>query len=333
MSENKTIAALLAGEEPDVQALSGLFPGQYDEELFSAADRVRKSAVGDVVHIRAIIEFSNHCKRACVYCGLYRENQDLPRYRMQKDEIVRCAAEAAEAGYKTVVLQSGEDSFFTTERLCEILTEVKALGLFITLGVGERPPGDYAAFKNAGADRYLLKHETADPILYFSLHSEGSLAERVSCLREIKAAGLETGGGFMVGLPGQTDETLARDCRLLRELSCDMAGIGPFIAHPRTPLADFPPGSDMKTLRAVAITRLLLPHSNLPATTALGVLSERGRDMVFGTGANVIMRKVTPWKYRRDYEIYPTNFGGETDIKTARAQLEEYIKALGKIPL
>lgn len=314
-----------------VSGLAGLLTLQDFSPVYREADRVRREAVGDVVHIRAILEFSNHCRRQCRYCGLNSRNAACDRYRMTPEEMVDSARVAWEAGYKTIVLQSGEDPFFTSALLGEIVREIKRTGLAVTVSCGEMPREDYAHLRACGADRYLLKHETADPVLYDSLHPCGTLSERVACLKTLKALGFETGSGFMIGLPGQTNETVARDLLLLREIGCDMAGIGPFIPHPDTPLRDLPHGSTELTKRAVALARLLLPKANLPATTSLGVIDGKEKNDVFSCGANVIMRKVTPDAYKQKYEIYPAALG-HTDIKAERAELENMIRGLGKIP-
>lgn len=302
------------------------------DEIYREADRVRHEVVGDVVHIRGILEFSSCCRRRCRYCGLNAENTHARRYRMEPDEMLAAAEQAAQAGYRTIVLQSGEDAFFTPALLCEIVRGIKALGVAVTVSCGEMEEAALRALRAAGADRYLLKHETSDEQLYASLHPCGTLASRVACLRAIKRAGFETGGGFMVGLPGQTPEIIAKDLLLLRDIGCDMAGIGPFIAHPDTPLAGSPSGSTELTKRAVALARLLLPNANLPATTSLGVLDSGEKSDVFTKGANVIMRKITPPPYREMYEIYPAHFE-DISISAGRKLLEEQIRALGRTPI
>lgn len=330
--------------------------------VYKAADRTRAEHVGDVVHLRAIIEFSNVCKRQCRYCGISRENKSLPRFRMRREEILETAAQAVDAGYRTIVLQSGEDDYFTAERLGEIISDIKKLTNppAVTISCGERSRADFVYFKEKGADRYLLKHETADAGLYDRLHPCGTLKERIDCLKTIQGFGYETGSGFMVGLPGQTLETIAADLLLLKEIPCQMAGIGPFIANPKTPLAGEKNGDPELTRRAVAIARLLLPEANLPLTTALSVLSQEenshqgdgrqqdagqtdennGRQAVrsdtpaenpFSFGANVVMKKVTPDEYKAAYEIYPAEFK-KTDIFADRRELEQLIKKFHRIP-
>ena len=300
-------------------------------EYFARADKVRRDAVGDVVHIRAILEFSNYCRRNCAYCGLNCKNRSLPRYRMEIPEIIEVGYQAYDAGYKTIVLQSGEDFSYSREDIGEIVRALSAYGLIITLSCGERSYEDYKYWKECGANRYLLKHETADSALYAALHPGYTLSQRTECLKNIKALGYETGSGFMTGLPGETPESIADNILLLDELDCDMAGIGPFIPHPQTDMRDCAPGSVDITQRAVALTRILRPHMNLPATTALGVRDRSARELVFSRGANVIMRKVTPEPYKSMYEIYPSKLP-KTDIVAEREELCDFIKSLGRIP-
>lgn len=302
--------------------------------IFAQAGAVCREQFGDTVRIRALLEFSNYCRRACRYCGLNCRNTKVARFRLEPDEIVRTALDAADNGYRTIVLQSGEDPYYTPDMLCGIVARIKqgAPDIAVTLSCGEFPTDAYRQFRAAGCDRYLLKHETADPELYAALHPDSCLDERLRCLRDIKAAGLETGGGFMIGLPGQTAATIADDLLLLRSIPCDMAGIGPFLPHPDTPLGTQAHGSAMLTLRAVALARLLLPQANLPVTTALGVLDRAAADRVFETGGNVIMRKVTPSSLRKLYQIYPAEFS-DTTIPEGRRQLEEELRKRGKIPV
>jgi len=312
--------------------------------VYEAADRVRTESVGDTVHLRAIIEFSNICKRQCIYCGLNRDNEELPRFRMSHEEIVETSREAVAAGYRTIVLQSGEDPWFTPERLGAIIEDIKAIKITdigtnksvhpaVTMSCGEMREEDYAYLKSKGADRYLLKHETADPVIYSRLHPCGTLENRINCLKTIHKLGYETGSGFMIGLPGQTLETIAEDLLLLRDIPCQMAGIGPFISNPKTALAGEKNGDPELTRRAVALARLLLPKANLPVTTALSIMTEEEHEQnPFAFGANVVMKKVTPDQYKEAYEIYPADFK-PTDIAGDRKELEEIIKSYGRTPL
>lgn len=300
--------------------------------VYKRADAVRREHVGDEVHIRAIIEFSNICVRKCRYCGLNSTNQGIIRYRMSADEILDTARQAVSAGYRTIVLQSGEDPCFHKETLGEIVKEIKRMGSAVTLSCGELTPEELAYLRECGADRYLLKHETADPELYEQLHPCGTLDERVECLRTIHSLGYETGSGFMIGLPGQSLETIADDLLLLKQLHCSMAGIGPFIPHPDTPMGHEKEGSPELTKRAVALARLVLPEANLPVTTSLGVINQKEKENAFACGANVIMKKVTPDPYKEAYQIYPAKLE-KTDIRKDRNLLEEQIRGLGRIPL
>lgn len=333
-SHKALIDKIYDGYVPKPEELEPLLEGRADLYLFQKANQMCLSKKGREVQLRAILEFSNYCRCKCIYCGLNCNNQKILRYRIEPGEIVKTSVEAWEAGYKTIVLQSGEDLFYSEEIICAAVREIKEkCDISITLSIGERPYSELKAMREAGADRFLLKHETSDEGLYTSLHMGDMLGDRIACLRDIKSLGYETGGGFMIGIPGQTLSIIARDIILLREIGCDMAGIGPFIAHEDTPLRGSANGQPLLTRRAVALTRLLLPMSNLPATTSLGVIDSRERDLVFSSGANVIMRKVTPWSERVKYEIYPTSLGENKDIQTARKELEEYVISLDRIPV
>ncbi len=303
--------------------------GTLEQMLFDRADEIRSQTKGNLVNVRAIIEFSNYCRRNCAYCGLNCHNNKLERYRMEPDEIIETAQEGYKAGYKTVVLQSGEDKYYTTDMLCHIIKSIKEkTGMAVTLSSGEMSEEDYALIRKSGCDRYLLKHETSDFDLYSRLHPDYSFSDRIRCLKTLKKLGFETGGGFMIGLPGQDISTIAEDLLVLKSIPCDMAGIGPFIPHPQTPLRDAKPGSVKLTRRAVAVARLLLPEANLPATTSLAVLDKSERDKIFSGGANVIMKKITPPKYRAMYEIYPVNHGKIKSIAQEREEINRLLTEL-----
>lgn len=311
--------------------LDALDISKSGNELYEQARKLTEEVKGDMVNVRAIIEYSSYCRRNCAYCGLNCKNTALPRYRMAPEEIIQTALEATDAGYKTIVLQSGEDSAFSTDVICSIIKEIKSKrDVAVTLSSGEMSREAYSEVRKSGCDRYLLKHETSDPNLYSQLHSGYSLKSRVQCLRDLKELGFETGGGFMIGLPGQTLKIIADDLMLLASIPCDMAGIGPFIPHPETPLKDAESGSCELTLRAVALMRLLLPEINLPATTSLGVLDLEERNRVFAGGANVIMKKVTPPRYREMYEIYPVDYGKIKTITEEREEINSLLKSIGK---
>ena len=313
------------------EKLTEILKAEDFTKWYEQADALRREMKGDYVEIRALLEFSNYCRCDCTYCGLRAGNGKCTRYRMEPEEMVETARAAWAVGYQTIVLQSGEDVTYSREVLGEVVREISGLGMTVTLSCGERSEDTYAFWKECGAKRYLMKQETADAELYAQLHPGHRLASRVEKLKILKRLGYEIGSGFMIGLPGQTEETIAQDLLLLRELGCDMAGIGPFIPHPGTPLGAESAGSIAMTMRAVAMARILLPESNLPATTALHVLEKNGRSTVFERGANVVMQKVTPKAYQKYYEIYPANFA-DTRIEEDRRKLEETIRALGRIP-
>lgn len=282
-----------------------------DELLFKYADECRKKYVGNEVHLRGLIEFSNNCKNTCKYCGLNCFNKKLERYRLTEDEIIDFAKKDVEYGYKTIVLQSGEDAYFTQDRMVHIIEEIKKMDVALTLSLGEKSYEEYKAYKDAGADRYLIRIETTDVNLYHELHPKMSYENRVECLKNLKKLGFETGSGCLVGLPNQTIESLANDILFFKENNFDMIGVGPFIPHPETPLWT---GKDTKedkekrfklSLRVMAVIRLLLKNINIPATTAMESINPNGRIIALQSGANVVMPNITEGDYRKKYEIYP----------------------------
>ena len=276
-----------------------------NEWLFSLADKIRRENVGDEVHLRGLIEFSNICHCFCKYCGLRCENKELDRYRILPDDIVKYAQKAVEMGYKTIVLQSGEDAFYTKEILCDIIKRIKEFDVALTLSIGERSFEDYKAFRDCGADRYLIRIETTDRALYKKMHPNMDFDNRLRCLKDLKKLGYEVGTGCLVGLPEQTVESLADDILFFKEINADMVGIGPFIAHPHTPLKNIPNGDFTLALKVMALTRILLKNINIPATTAMETLNPNGRIIALQSGANVVMPNVTTTEYRAKYEIYP----------------------------
>ena len=304
------------------QIIALLGEDRHEKELFAAADAVRKEFVGGEVHLRGLIEFSNICKNNCLYCGLRRDNRNLKRYRMSPEEIVALATRAVrEYGFKTIVMQSGEDLWFTPERLKPILTEIKKLDVAVTLSIGEKTFAEYAAYREAGADRYLIRIETTDKDLYHRLDPGMSWEERKQCL---------LGSGIMVGLPGQTLESIADDLLFLKELNIDMAGIGPFIPHPDTPLKDEDGRAFQLSLRTMAIMRLLLPDINIPATTAMETLHPDGRIIALQCGANVIMPNVTEGEYRQLYQLYPGKAGLNETPLHSKTSIGARIEAIGR---
>ncbi len=301
--------------------------------LFDKARETRDKFDGKEVHLRALIEFSNHCKRNCYYCGLRRDNRNLKRYRMSIDEILDVAGEAYELGFKTIVLQSGEDPWFDGEKVGEIIRRIKKnYNVAVTLCIGEREEWEYAFWRECGADRYLLKHETLDSSLYRKLHpdSEMTLERRIENLRILKKLGYQIGAGNMIGLPGQTLESIAEDILFMKEMDVDMAGIGPFIPHPNTPLSYVKkPGSVDIVLKTLAILRLVMKTILLPATTALATVDPLGREKGLLAGANVIMPNLTPINYRIYYEIYPNKRCLKEDIVSCKRCLEGIISSMG----
>jgi biotin synthase len=282
-----------------------LSSSDFDKEIFEAADRVRRKYVGDEVHLRGLIEFSNICKQNCLYCGLRRENRNIERYRLEPDKIVEIARKARDIGYKTVVLQSGEDDYYTVDKMKYIIREIKALGLAMTLSIGEKTTEEYRAYKEAGADRYLLRIETTDKENYEALDPNMSFENRKRCLKDLRELGYEVGTGCLIGLPNQTLESLADDILFFKEIDADMVGVGPFIPNEDTPLKDEKGGTFELALKVMAITRLLLPDANIPATTAMETLNKQGRIIALQSGANVVMPNVTEGEYRKKYLLYP----------------------------
>lgn len=286
--------------------LINLLSNSYiDDYLFSVADKIREKFIGNEVHLRGLIEFSNICKRNCMYCGLRRENKKIKRYRLNEEEIIDLGKKAKNYGYQTLVLQSGEDDYFTTEKLTYILKELKKLDVAITLSIGERSFNEYKELKDAGADRFLIRIETTDKNLYEKLDPGMSHDERKRCLNDLKTLGYEVGTGALVGLPNQSIESLAEDLLFFKSINADMVGIGPFISNSDTPLKDCPNGDFNLALKMMALTRLLLPTANIPATTAMETLNKNGRIIALQSGANVVMPNVTEGEYRKLYALYP----------------------------
>ncbi len=299
-------------------------------QLMAAADQVRRKTVGDAVHLRGIIEFSNHCSQLCCYCGLRAANREIGRYRLNTQQILDTAKSAAEAGYRTLVLQSGEDPGIPAEWIAELTREIKKLDVAVTISCGERSYADYQLWREAGADRYLIKQETADPVLYRAIRPGHTLEDRLQCQRWLKELGYQVGSGCMIGLPGQTVETLARDLQLMKEMQIDMSGMGPFIPHGQTPLGRAAAGSVAMTLKMVATARLYMPWLLLPATTSLASLHPNGRELALRAGANVIMPNVSPQEFRSLYQIYPGKVALPGSIVEARASIVRLVEAEGR---
>lgn len=301
-----------------------------NELLFKEADRVRKDNVGDEVYLRGLIEFSNICKRQCKYCGLQSSNQNIERYRILKDDIITYAKKAVDMGYRTIVLQSGEDDYYDTDKMIEIIKELKKMDIALTLSIGEKSYDELKAFKDAGADRYLLRIETTDKNLYKEMHPNASYENRIRCLHDLKSLGYETGTGCLVGLPNQTISSLAEDILFFKELEADMVGIGPFIPHEKTPLKDAPQGDFWLALKVMALTRINLPDINIPATTAMETINPNGRIIALQSGANVVMPNVTTREYRAKYEIYPGKICIQENPEQCSACIKAKINSIGR---
>lgn len=301
------------------------------ELLFEKSLDTKLKAYKNTVYMRGLIEFTNYCKQNCNYCGIRRDNKNVDRYRLTKEEILKCCKEGHFLGYRTFVLQGGEDAYFTDEVMCDIVSSIKSEfpDCAVTLSIGERSKESYEALKKAGADRYLLRHETATKKLYEELHPNMSFENRRKCLNELKSIGFQTGAGFMVGLPNQTNEDLANDLLFIKELKPEMVGIGPYIPHKETPIGDNEGGTVEKTLVMLAIARLLLPDVLLPSTTALGTLDPTGREKALKVGANVVMPNLSPIAVREKYELYADKICTGDEAAHCRKCIEGRINGAG----
>lgn len=303
---------------------------QINDDLFVAADTVRKQFVGDAIYLRGLIEFSNICKNNCCYCGIRRDNKNVSRYRMEADDIVNLSAHAKELGFKTIVLQSGEDLYFDILKIQDIISRIKKNGMKVTLSIGEKSFAEYKAYKEAGADRYLLRIETTDKDLYHQLDPGMQWEKRRQCLLDLRALGYEVGSGSMVGLPGQSLETIADDLLFFKELKIDMAGIGPFIPHPDTPLKDAPGKAFVLSLKVMALARLLLPDINIPATTAMEALHPQGRLLALQCGANVVMPNLNTEALRKRYDLYPGKEKAYDSLRNGLVDLQNKFRSIGR---
>jgi biotin synthase len=315
------------------------------QALYERANAVRKEHVGDAVHLRGLIEISSHCVRNCMYCGLRQGNGGLTRYRMTRDEILDCAREAERLGYGTVVMQAGEDDQLTAEWIADIVQWIKReTPLAVTLSLGERQLDEFRLWRAAGADRYLLRFETSDEALFRVIHPSRSpgAPDRLTLLRQLKGLGFEAGGGVMVGIPGQSFESLANDILTFQALNLDMIGIGPYIAHAATPLGsgklrpaiqacEQVPSNEEMVYKMIALTRIACPTANIPSTTALATINKtNGRKRGLAVGANVVMPNLTPIKYRSLYEIYPAKACIEESATDCNRCLRGQIRSLGR---
>ncbi len=335
---NALLEDIRAGRLPDKPALARLVAaGAADAALRGRAAALARSATeerfGDGVFIRGLIECSNYCANDCLYCGIRRSNRGAERYRLAKEQALSCCAAGAGLGFRTFVLQGGEDAYFTDAVLADWIRAIKAAhpDCALTLSLGERTRASYETLFAAGADRYLLRHETADAAHYARLHPPGqTLASRMECLRDLRAIGFQTGCGFMVGSPGQTPETLAEDLLFLARFRPAMVGLGPFIPHRDTPFAGEPAGSVELTLFLLSLVRLLLPGALLPATTALGSLAEDGRERGLLAGANVVMPNLSPREVRGKYLLYDNKLSSAAEAAENLAELRQRLAGIGR---
>lgn len=305
------INQLYEGQHLDDAALLQLItmPDNSEDEqyLFSKADSRKREIYQDKIFIRGLIELSNYCKNNCLYCGIRAANKNISRYRLTKEQVLGCAVNGYELGFRTFVLQGGEDTAYSDKDICDMVSSIKELfpDCAVTLSIGEKSYESYKAYREAGADRYLLRHETATKEHYKQLHPETmSFENRLRCLQDLKALGYQVGSGFMVGSPYQTPQDLITDLRFLQEIQPDMIGIGPFIPHHQTPFANKKQGELHLTLRMLSILRLMFPKALLPSTTALGSIDPDGRIMGLQCGANVVMPNLSPLDVRELYKIY-----------------------------
>lgn len=301
-------------------------------ELKTQARTVADEVYGKQIFIRGLIEFSSYCKNNCYYCGIRRDNTRAERYRLSKEEILSCCESGYALGFRTFVLQSGEDPYYTDDRMCDIISAIRAAypDCAITLSIGEKPAESYRRFYEAGANRYLLRHETADEAHYQKLHpAELSLSHRKNCLFTLKKIGYQTGCGFMVGSPFQSISTLYEDLCFIQELQPEMVGIGPFIPHKDTPFSAHPSGTLEATLRLLSIIRLIHPHVLLPATTALGTIHPLGREMGIEAGANVVMPNLSPVEVRGKYLLYDNKICTGDEAAECRLCMQRRMEQIG----
>ena len=315
------LLALLTSTEPETNQL-----------LAQEADRLRRQYYGDAVYIRGLIEFTNYCKNNCYYCGIRAANSYAERYRLTQEEILACCAEGYRLGFRTFVLQGGEDPYYTDDKICQLVSAIRSQHPYcaITLSIGEKSRSSYQAYFDAGANRYLLRHETADAAHYAKLHPASmSLANRKRCLFDLKEIGYQVGSGFMVGSPYQTTQNLLSDLRFLQQLEPDMIGIGPYITHEHTPFKNQPSGTLEQTLRLLSLLRLLFPYALLPATTALGTIAPNGRELGLKAGGNVVMPNLSPVGVRKKYELYANKICTGEEAAQCRGCLETRVRLAG----
>ena len=314
-----------------IQLIEGRTP-KLAQYIFEKARKIRQAYYGTDVYIRGLIEFTNYCKNDCYYCGIRRSNSRAHRYRLSEEQILRCCHQGYTLGFRTFVLQGGEDGYFTDERMVSLVKEIRKNypNCAITLSIGERSYDSYLALFEAGADRYLLRHETWDEEHYRLLHPPAlSAKHRQQCLWDLKKIGYQVGTGYMVGSPFQTAENLADDMLFLEKLNPQMVGIGPFIPHHDTPFKDQAAGTLELTLYMLGLIRLMLPKVLLPATTALGTIDEKGRELGILAGANVVMPNLSPENVRKDYLLYDNKICTGSEAAECRMDLENRMHAIG----
>lgn len=330
---NELITKLQAGNTLAASEYIALLQNDAAEEaLFAAARNTRERVFGKDVYMRGLIELTSYCKNDCFYCGIRCSNHAAERYRLSHEEVLECCAQGYQLGFRTFVLQGGEDPYYTQQRIVKMVQDIKAQypDCAVTLSLGEWEDEAYHAFRQAGADRYLLRHETANELHYQTLHPEQmTLARRMHCLQTLKRLGFQTGCGMMVGSPGQTVEHLAEDLAFIASFRPQMIGIGPFVPHHATPFAAEPAGSVSVTLRLLAIVRLLLPHALLPATTALGTVDDNGRERGILAGANVVMPNLSPAAVRSKYLLYDNKIATGSEAAESIALLQKRMEAIG----
>ena len=315
------IILLLENSNADIQSV-----------LAEKASAAARENYGNKVFVRGLIEFTNYCKNDCYYCGIRCSNKNASRYRLTRDEILECASHGYDLGFRTIVLQGGEDAFFNDDLVVDIVKSIKREhpDCAVTLSIGEKSFESYKKFFDAGADRYLLRHETADPVHYAKLHPSNLSSEnRKVCLFNLKKIGFQTGAGFMVGSPYQTIENIADDLLFLKKLDPEMIGIGPFIPHKETPFADEQAGTLELTLYLLSIIRLMLPTVLLPATTALGTINPRGRELGILAGANVVMPNLSPVSVRKKYDLYDNKICTGEEAAECMKCLKKRIESIG----
>lgn len=319
-------------EKDELELLLKTEDAEAIDYLHQEAVKVSQAIYGNKVYIRGLIEFTNYCKNDCYYCGIRRSNGKADRYRLTKEQILECCQVGYELGFRTFVLQGGEDPYFTDDRICEIVSSIRTTftDCAITLSIGEKEKESYQRFFDSGADRFLLRHETANECHYKKLHpSELSLAHRKQCLWNLKEIGYQVGCGFMVGSPGQTVETLYEDLQFIKELQPHMVGIGPFIPQQDTPFAGEMAGTMEETLRLLSIIRLIHPHVLLPATTALGTIHPLGREKGIQAGANVVMPNLSPVNVREKYKLYDNKICTGDEAAECRFCMQKRMESIG----